>query len=97
MPADNTRSPATDFEVATVLARSREGLVPAYDFVAMYSRQHIALVDSKHTLCGARIRWLYISPGDGRRCQRCFALARTRNYRNENGYPLLDPDFDYDA
>ena len=73
-------------QVALVIAWDRAGLVPEHDFVRRYSAQHVACPpDAGHALCGARIRWLYISPGDAHRCARCFAIAAKRGLVDEYG------------
>jgi len=69
-----------------VLAWDRAGLVSEHDFLNRYSVQHIACPSgAEHALCGARIRWLFISPGDSRRCNRCFALAAKRGLVDQYG------------
>lgn len=64
------------------IAWDREGLVPAWDFVNRFSRQHRYTPDggggSNHALCGARIRWMYCSSGDSTRCERCDEIARKK-------------------
>jgi hypothetical protein len=78
-------------QVAQALAWDRVGLVPEHDFLNRYSMQHIACPpDAEHALCGTRIRWLFISPGDGRRCQRCFSLAAKRGLVDEYGQPIAE-------
>jgi hypothetical protein len=74
---------------AQFVAWDRVGLVAEHDFIRRYSRTHVALIGADYALCGARIRWLYFSPGDGTRCGRCFDLALGRGYVTEHGYPLV--------
>jgi len=81
-------------QVAQTLAWDRAGLVPEHDFARRYSAQHVACPpDAEHALCGARIRWLYISPGDAHRCERCFVLAAKRELVDEYG-DLIAPSED---
>ena len=69
--------------------------VPGYDFMNQYSQQHIVrVVDGRertYTLCGALPRWAYISPGDARRCPRCFAAAKKAGMVDtEYGEPIAN-------
>jgi hypothetical protein len=57
---------------------------PDWDFMRRWSLQHRYDLEHAPTtaaLCGARIRWPYVGPGesgDDRRCKRCDAAARRR-------------------
>lgn len=70
------------------IAWDREGLVSPHDFMNRYSKQHVCKVNADYTLCGARIRWMYLSPGDSTRCERCYELASKRGYVDEWGDPF---------
>jgi hypothetical protein len=78
--------------VGLVIAWRRD--VPDYAFMEDCSLQHIVrqVDESAHdyALCGAKIRWLYITPGDSRRCQRCFTAATKAGMVNEHGDALTD-------
>lgn len=37
--------------------------------------QHRAPIDAEVTLCGQRIPWTRVTPGDSRRCRRCDRVA----------------------
>jgi hypothetical protein len=81
--------------VGFVVAWERD--VPDYDFIGKYSLQHVvrqvgenASDAGDYALCGARIRWLYISPGDSRRCPRCFAAAVKAGMVNDWGTAIGD-------
>lgn len=74
----------------TRIAWDRAGLVPQYDFMNRYSAQHLVRDGGDHALCGARIRWLYISPGDSTRCARCFGIAARHGYVDEYGEEIHD-------
>ncbi len=76
--------------IATVIAWDRIGLVPEHDFINRYSRQHVVLDGDAHALCGTLVRWLYISPGDRRRCPRCFCIAAKHGYRDTYGDMIQD-------
>jgi hypothetical protein len=80
-------------EMFPSVAWDRVGLVSEWDFVRRYSRQHRYVPEgdtgSDHALCGARIRWMYCSPGDSTRCERCDAIAleRAREALGDRGSP----------
>lgn len=74
-----------DMAVATIVAWDRDGLVSEYDFAARYSKQHVVAPGKNHTLCGSRVRWHMLSPGDTTKCRRCFSAAARRGYLDEYG------------
>lgn len=46
-----------------------------HDFIRRWTLQHRAPLEALVTLCGIRIPWLRVGPGDSRRCPRCEAIA----------------------
>lgn len=72
--------------VGQVVAWRRD--VPDYH-VDKVSKQHVLYVGgADYAMCGARVRWMHITPGDGRRCNRCFVAAAKARLVNEYGDPI---------
>lgn len=69
--------------------RGEAGLVSRHDILRRYSVQHITLGPKDRALCGTRVPWLYLSPGDSRRCLRCFRLAAMRGMVDQWGEPFV--------
>lgn len=80
-----------DAVVAQTVAwdRGEAGLVSTHNFMVRYSVQHVCRLGADHAVCGAKILWPYLAPGDSRKCGRCFALAEKHGYVTEYGDPLV--------
>lgn len=87
-PLHSATAPLASPKVAESIAWQRD--VSPHDFVNRWSVQHVAEDNANHTLCGARIRWNYVGPGDSRRCPRCWAVAAKRDYVTFGGDPLME-------
>lgn len=49
--------------------------VSDHDFMRQWSLQHRCVQGAELTLCGQRVPWYRVAPGDRRRCKRCDRLA----------------------